>query len=218
MTTNPTALEPLKRSSARTRRRTVFVATAVALALAAALAWWLLIRDSGPTPGPLSNSEAASITVKRHVGQPFGFGMAVAVNHGDQPAVLRSIRLVNPTPGLRVIDTRVSGPEREMLSLSTSSEWPSDDFTDQRPVAGFHVAPVDEYDGERGVELLFGLQADRVGRYDARAVAVEYTVGDTEHLAYIRQGIRVCVIPASERIGGGDCPALTGLNGPIVED
>lgn len=219
MTTSPTAPSPPTPPPARKRRRFALVAgVAVGLALAAALAWWLLSRDSGPSPGPLTTPEMTEITLRRHPGQQFGFGLAVAYNNGEKPAVLRSLGLIDPTPGLRVVGTRVAGPERELLALGSTSEWPSDEFTDQRPVRGFAVAPISEPDGERGVELLLGLRADKLGRYETSGVVVDYTVGDTEHRAYIRNGLSVCVIPASERIEDESCPFSDEVASPTAKD
>ncbi len=137
-------------------------------------------------------------------------------NSGSVPVVLTRIRLVDPTPGLEVVGTAVGGPDRELLTLDRAPDWPSKAFTDQHAVAGFVVAPSSLPDGERGVELLFGLRAARPGSYQARAIAVEYAVGEEEHVAYVRRGVNVCVSSEdSEPVS--DCALPSGMNDPIDE-
>lgn len=80
------------------------------------------------------------------------------------------------------------------------------------PVRGFEVAPQSETAGERGVELVLALQADKPGRYEFKAIAVEYTVDGTRHRATIRNGIGVCVTAPGEPTVRG-CKAPHGLSG-----
>lgn len=182
----------------------------VAVALVAAAGAWFVLRGDGePTPGPLTSPDATSGGFGRTAGRPFGFGLAVAWNTGDRPAVLERIEPVDMTSGLRVLDTRASGPDRDSLSVAATRQWPSDEFTDLHPVKGFEVAPHTSAAGERGVELVFGLQADKPGRYEMVAVAVEYTVAGKRHRAIIRNGIAVCVTPPGEpTIRGCDTPRI----------
>jgi hypothetical protein len=201
-----------------TRLRRGLVAAA-ALVIVAAAAWWLVMRDGSPSPGPLKPDESGSIgiTAWQHPGD-FGFGHPIVVNTGDKPAILTRIRLVAPSAGLEVISAQVAGSKRKFGGTSYTHEWPSKAFDDLHPVSGFSVAPDSQPGSDRGVELVFGLRAKKVGNYEADAVAVEYTVDGTEHRAYLPIAVKFCVVPASAPINGegnGDCGVPSGLNQPI---
>jgi hypothetical protein len=183
--------------------------------LVGAAVWVLFVRDQHPSPGPLESPEMVSIGIRQHPGDAFGYGLGLVYNHGDRPASLQRIRLIKAAPELEVLATRVGGPDRDLLGLTSSLTWPTDEFTDLRPVAGFTLAPKSQPQGERGAELIFGLRApQRPGRYEAKAIAVEYTVDGTEHVFYLRAGIRVCVVAPSEPVEG-PCGTVRGMDDPI---
>jgi hypothetical protein len=168
---------------------------AVVLALTVvALLVWLGYRSVGPlTPGPLDNDVAESLGIQRRVGETFTYGMPVVINKGDEPAVLERIEPVDPTPGLRVVATRMNGSERKYFYFA-SGRWPDPArYTDLHPVRGFVVHPESVEGWERGAELIFALRADEPGRYVFKAVAVEYRVGSREHRAVLDIGLGVCV-------------------------
>jgi hypothetical protein len=172
------------------------------LAIAVGL-WWIAIRDA--PPGPLANDISESIGIKRQPDEVWTYGLPLAYNTGEKPAVLTRIWLVDPTPGLRVLTTRVAGPDRKRLYVASDPKWPSDGITDLRPVDGFQVAPRSTPDGDRGVELVFAVRADKPGRFVARAVGVDYTVDGDQHRLYLSYGLGVCVTPASQPKPRG-CP------------
>ncbi len=205
----PAASPPQAPRRRRVGRSAVLAVLVAALALVVML-WLVFGRGGDPSPGPLSSPEASRIGIGRTAGEPFGFGLTLAWNTGDRPAVLERIEPVDPTPGLRVVATGAAGPEREFLFVASTQTWPSDEFTDLHPVRGFEVAPRASAAGERGVELVLALQADKPGRYVFKAVAVEYTVDGERHRAIIRNGIGVCVTPPGERTVRG-CDAPSGL-------
>ena len=182
----------------RPRRVRRGLAVAAGIVLVAFAAWWLLIRDATPSPGPLGSNELGvsdGISTYKLVGE-FGFGQASVVNRGTAPAVLDRIRLVNASPGLEVFVTRVAGLKRSTGGTSFSDRWPSPkDFEDLHPVAGFSVPPSTEPGADRGVELVFGLRTRKPGVYETQAVAVEYSVAGEEHLAYVPIATRICVVP-----------------------
>lgn len=167
---------------------------ALAIAVALALVGWWGYREYGPTtPGPLARDVAESLGIQRRVGETFTFGMPVVTNSGDDPAVLERIEPVDPTPGLHLLHTRVSGLNRKFHSFA-SGRWPDPSrFTDLHPVRGFVVHPRDVRGWERGAELIFVMRADKPGRYKFKAVAVEYRVGSREHRAILDIGLGVCV-------------------------
>jgi hypothetical protein len=195
----------------RRPRTLAVIAAAVAFAAAALFLAVVLLGDDGePSPGPLGTDEVQSSGFSHEVGRDFTFGLPVAFNRGDEPAVLERISLIDPTPGLKVIATRVAGPDRRIFFFAAEPYWPPREITDLHPVRGFEVAPQDEPDGDRGVELVFGARADQPGRYRTHGVRIDYRVGDTEHRATLRNVFRVCVLPEGVPVdvpGGRRCPA-----------
>jgi hypothetical protein len=168
-------------------------ALAIGVVAVALVAWLAFLSVRPPTPGPLDNDAAESLGLQRRVGQTFTYGLPVVINTGDEPAVIDRIEPVDPTPGLRVVDTRMNGSERKYFFFA-SGDWPDPTrYTDLHPVPGFVVHPETAKGWERGAELIFALRADKPGRYVFRAVAVEYRVGGDEHRAVLDIGLGVCV-------------------------
>jgi hypothetical protein len=168
---------------------------AVALGVAGvAVLAWLGHRSLGPpTPGPLARDVGESLGIQRRIGETFTYGLPVVINSGDEPAVIERIEPVDPTPGLRVVQTRIAGAKRKYF-LFASGSWPDPSrFTDLHPVPGFVVHPEYVAGWERGAELIFVMRADEPGRYVFKAVAVEYRVGGREHRAVLDVGLGVCV-------------------------
>jgi hypothetical protein len=136
----------------RRARTLAVIAAAVAFAAAALFLAVVLLGDDGePSPGPLRTDEVPSSGFSHEVGRDFTFGLPVAFNRGGEPAVLERISLIDPTPGLKVIATRVAGPDRRMFFFAAEPYWPPREITHLHPVRGFEVAPQDESDGDRGV-------------------------------------------------------------------
>jgi hypothetical protein len=173
-------------------RRLAAVAVGVAVV---ALVVWLGYRSvRAPTPGPLANDDVAeSLGIQRRVGELFTYGLPVVINSGDEPAMLERIEPVDPTPGLHLIHTRISGSNRKHYFFASGS-WPDPSrFTDLHPVRGFVVHPAEDAGWDRGAELIFVLRADSPGRYKFKAVAVDYRVGGNEHRAILDIGLGVCI-------------------------
>jgi hypothetical protein len=166
---------------------------AIGVAVAALLGWWAYRSYGPPTPGPLASDVAESLGIQRRVGETFTYGLPVVVNAGDEPAVLERIAPVDPTPGLELLHTRISGSDRKFRSFA-SGRWPDPSrFTDLHPVRGFVVHPEHVRGWDRGAELIFVMRAGSPGRYKFKAVAVEYRVGSREHRAVLDIGLGVCV-------------------------
>jgi hypothetical protein len=161
--------------------------------VAAVLGWVAYLSLRPPTPGPLASDVAESLGIQRRVGETFTYGLPVVINAGDEPAVLSRIEPVDPTPGLRLLHTRIAGSKRTYFFFA-SGRWPDPSrFTDLHPVSGFVVHPKHVKGWERGAELIFVMRADDPGRYEFDAVAVDYRVGDNEHRAVLEIGLGVCV-------------------------
>lgn len=168
-------------------------ALTLGVVVVALLAWLAYRSVRPPTPGPLASDVAESLGIQRRVGETFTYGLPVVFNSGNEPAVLARIEPVDPTPGLRVVETRIGGSEREFFAFA-SGRWPDAElFTDLHSVPGFVVHPENVEGWERGVQLIFVLRADSPGRYKFKAVAVEYRVGGNEHRAVLDVGLGVCV-------------------------
>jgi hypothetical protein len=186
---------------------------AIAVVAVALIAWLGFLSVRPPTAGPLDNDVAESLGLQRRVGQTFAYGLPVVINSGDEPAVIDRIEPVDPTPGLRVVETRMNGSERKYFYFASGS-WPDPTlYTDLHPVPGFVVHPETVTGWERGAELIFALRADEPGRYVFRAVAVEYRVGGTEHRAVLDIGLGVCVTKGrrmpSQRCNNPPDPGVT---------
>lgn len=168
---------------------------AVALGVASVvLLAWLGYRAFGPpTPGPLARDVGESLGIQRRIGETFAYGLPVVINSGDEPAVIESIEPVDPTPGLRVVQTRISGSKRKHYFFASGRWLDRSLFTDLHPVSGFVVHPENVTGWERGAELIFALRADEPGRYVFKAVAIDYHVGGREHRAVLDIGLGVCV-------------------------
>jgi hypothetical protein len=195
------------RTPARSRVPLALAAPLVAGAAAVVLAVVLLAGDGEPSAGPLGSDEVQGLGAPQEAGRTFTFGLPVAYNEGDEPAELERISLLDPTPGLKVVGTRVAGADRRLLYQSGDPNWPSRRITDQHPVNGFEVAPQDTPEGRRGVELVFGLRADRPGRYRTEGVQIDYRVGDTRHRSTMLIALRLCVPPRGATAEGRRCPA-----------
>jgi hypothetical protein len=178
------------------------------------LAWLALHELRAPSQGPLGTPVAESLGIQRRVGETFAYGLPVVFNSGDEPAVLARIDLVDATPGLQVVATRMSGSERKFYSFASGRWLDRELFTDLHPVSGFVVHPTSVKGWERGAELIFALRADDPGRYVFKAVAIDYRVGGSEHRAVLDAGLGLCVTrKAHERVPETcDEPPTTGLD------
>jgi hypothetical protein len=191
------------------QRRRALAALAVLLALAAAGAGArLLLSDAGqPSLGPLTTHTTDSVAFGQPAGVTFAWGVPVVFNPGDEPAVLDRVTLLDATPGLRVLKVDVGGPNRKYLFSGQAYKWPDpENFTDLHPVSGMRVHPADTKPGERGVELVFVMQADEPGQYRATHIAADYHIGDTKHRTTIRSGLNVEDRPDIARHGSAAMP------------
>jgi hypothetical protein len=193
-------------STAERSRGTVALLSALVAAALVAVGVAVLGGDDEPSAGPLGSDDAQGLGFAQEVGRELTFGLPVAFNRGDKPAVLDRLSLVRVTPGLHLFATRVAGPRRRLLFQANDSRWPSPSVTDQHPARGYQVAPQARPEGKRGVELLLGLRADKLGRYTAGGVQVDYHVGDTAHRSVLRSALRVCTVRKGVRPERHECP------------
>lgn len=186
----------------RLTRRVALIAAAGALVVGVGI-WWIA-RSSGPSQGgPLENPEVTASGLRQHPGDLIGYGVPMAWNDGDEPVTLESARLINPTSGMQVVHTYASPPDRKKNGIAYSETWPSDEFSDLRPVAGLSVPPRSTPAGEKGVMIVFALKLpDRAGDFQHDGVEVAYRAGGKDYVTTIRTSMRVCVVPESEDLQG----------------
>ncbi len=200
MTSPTTVPKPL--SPPRPARWGLRLVIVVAVAAIAAAIWFAVTHPWGTQPGPLGNGGLReSVANPRTTGHVWVFGQPVAYNDAAKPAVLQKIALVKPYPGIHVVGTYVSGPKRKMLSLDGWNDWPTKEYQDVHPVAGFRVAPRKLPAGDRGVELIFVLRIDKPGRYEAPGVVVDYTVDGKHYRRYLGIGVAACVSKPRKKDG-----------------
>jgi hypothetical protein len=177
------------------RRRALVAAVAL---VAAAVAAALLVRGGALGNGPLGNKDVFSASGSVRFGKLAATGAPTAFNYGDETAVLERIALVNPPPGIHVVQTRVAGPRRGATPAMTA--WPDRDFRDLHPVDGYRLAPADTQAGRDGVALLFVMNIKTPGRHAVPAVDVSYHIGDTRYRARIRNAFAVCSYTGPKRV------------------
>src|SRR4051794_17025511 len=125
--TETTATPPRRR---RLTRRSM-IPSAAALAAAAAGVVFFLLRPSGPAQGgPLENPEVTAAGLRQHPGDTIGYGVPMAWNEGKELVTLKSVQLINPTPGMQIVETFASPPDRERNGIAFSETWPSDEYSD----------------------------------------------------------------------------------------
>ena len=190
----PRPLPPPKRLS---RRQWLTGTAAVVLAAVVAFGVWRIgIRD--PPPGPLDEDTGEWVGIGKPAGVEWGYGQAVIYNRSTRKVVLERISLIDPTPGLEVLSASVAGADRRSFSQATWTERPAD-VDDIHAVAGFEVTPVDQPGGERGVELIFQLRADRPGDYTSSGITIDYTVDGDDRRSVIRSGLGACITESGRR-------------------
>jgi hypothetical protein len=126
----------------------------------------------------------------------------MAWNDGQTPVTLKSARLIDPTPGMEVVDTLVSPADRRKNGIAFSETWPSDEYSDLRPVAGTTLAPRSTPQGDRGVQFVFALRFPNLGDYQHGGVEVEYTADGKDYVMKIQTSMRICVVPKPEDLRG----------------
>jgi hypothetical protein len=185
----------------RPTRRWLLLA-GVGVVLVAAGIVLALVLAGGDDGGPVRGTDRNGLSFPRRAGTTFTSGLPVVSNTADEEAVLRRATLASPTPGLVTRAARVGGPRRILGAVPGDDRWPPAmaRLLDMRPLAGFRLAPKDRPEGRMGAALLFALRAARPGRYTARGVKLEYTVGDHRYTQLVPTALAVCVGPARGRL------------------
>ena len=171
------------------RARSVVIALAVVAVASVVVARWAGSPTAGPLSCPDCGREGVRFSVE--VSEPFTWGMVPLMNGGDKPAVIDSVRLVNPTPGLEV--TSVYGVSKGVREAFSRVD-PNRTFGSRlQPLEGFVVpGPAD---GQYTIAI--GLNAPRLGAYRVSAVDVSYHVGSTSYVWRADELLTVCAIASS---------------------
>lgn len=168
--------------------------------------------DSG---GPLVDPAGSAWTTYGVVGEPFLHGQSEIYDDGKTPVPLEGVELINPTPGLRVISTRVSGyrrgdstPTAGPVKFYTGADAP----TDLHPLKGYEVLPRTTRLGKRGVRVVIYMKVDRPGRYKYDGFQIVYrTRGGALKRDRIRNAFAICVGNDYDTVSKGNTCARAGI-------
>jgi hypothetical protein len=175
-----------------------------------AVAGMLVVRGSGDGPksgGPLAEAlPANAVTFSVNARDRFTYGGVQLRNAGDAAVTIVGIRLVDATPGLRVVQASALPIADTAGGLWFSYERfppPGLPVEKLQPLAGFELRPgVGTYSA--GVQVLLVLTVPGDGTHEFHSVAVDYRVGGERYVALYPFAMRVCA-PSMEL---GQCPEL----------
>ena len=189
----------------RPRKLTAFAGGAVLLIAVTVAAVWLVLPEVRTTPGPVDTRGVQGSGFAIKVGERGSWGKTVIYNDSDAEVVLDAIRPLDVPAGLDVQEVLIAGPDRKLLYLSGSREWPVADLTDLGPVAGARIAPSSTPRGDRGAEIVLVLRARAPGRYVLSKLEVSYRQGRKQHRRVVSGILALC---AREQLTDDalDCP------------
>lgn len=152
------------------------------------------------TPAALRARPPDLLGFSVHPRRPFTYGEAILYNRTREPVKLESLRLVDASPGLRLLQADALGPSRtfdgeHLISDSGGPGWPSPSWKRIRPLRPLrgHSVPSDHTNkGRRGVELWLKLQVPKNGAYRVRHFEVTYDVGGTTHSLVFPDTLLAC--------------------------
>jgi len=185
----------------RQHRWPVIVATSLALLAIVGTALFLSDRRSAantPAPGPIHWGFPSGVSGWALPHQPFYFGGAAVVNHdpAGRPAVLQGVDLLNPSPGLKILDAYTTRPNIETVTATDESMPPRAGET-LHPFQGARVpaSPAEAKDPTAfGISLVLSGPADqRTHSFDG--IVLRYKVGDEQYQVTMYQQARFCVTP-----------------------
>ena len=199
--------------------RRVFVTltlTGAMIALGLGAAEFSLSREHvGPSAdGPLGTNAPDLGTNSVPIRRSFSYGMAIVYNHSSSRMTLRSVRLVDATPGMKLVKAFALGPHRyqgdHRINLWSGDDgWPSALRNPPRPLRPLRGHPVPRQgrpEARWGTELYLKLRVAHAGRFQFRHLRVRYRVRDHPYVAVIEHPFRSCGRPDPDQI----CP-IAGL-------
>lgn len=160
-----------------------------------------------PPPGTRASSAGSRIVPFR---KPFTFSEIIVWNHGERPVVLDSIELVEASDQIEIVGALAAlrqGQPRDWIG--GTYRFPPRYPFEMHPLQGFVVPPASTPEGERGVQIIIGLAAQRGSEGYFRGVAINYHVGEVAYRYVDRTGFRACAGPALFRGQNPlPCPAV----------
>jgi hypothetical protein len=167
--------------------------------------------NSGEAEGPLRQrgagtvAEAGAFAV--NVGEPQTFGEAAVLNFGDEPARLDSVEMVDPSQGIAITGAMAAIRDGEPpYNPGGYAFWPPPSTLNAKPLSGFTVPPRSEL-GDRGVQILLGLELSRGDRATFRALAINYHVGEERFQYVFPYAVALCARQEAILEDPGRCPA-----------
>jgi hypothetical protein len=179
------------------KRRTVLGGVAGAALITAGIAY--SVAGGGPAAnGPVEAGLPGGYGQALDPGEAYSAGHVLLENHGDDPAVVESVRLVGmkgPMEFLGVRTRPVPGPDAEGTFVGVPG-FPPEGFQ-TKPLAEQNVVPVPtEFTEEGGpaqvLELALGVRSTGAGVGRAWGVEVAYRVGDKRYKEKIQARIYLC--------------------------
>lgn len=132
------------------------------------------------------------------VASPFGWAVEVR-NESSSPAVVDGYKLVNSTPGLKIvaaagIETGTTAPQGLLMSglTPTVSATVESTLADRRLV-GWSIDPSPAPGSAIRQSLVFVLEAPTPGDYSINSVVVAYHVANRQYRSQIPASFDVCV-------------------------
>jgi hypothetical protein len=147
----------------------------------------------GGSGGPLECTDCTwggtALSVRPH--SSVSFGVIYVRNHGDSVATLDGVRLLEPSPGIRLQGMELVEPDGTGVPATERGWPPKHPGGTVRRVRGYRLPPAGG--DRRAVAVLLGVAAgERSTMF--RGAVVSYHVGDKAYEAVYRERLRLCVV------------------------
>ena len=150
--------------------------------------------------GPLGTNAPDLAKNSVPIRRSFSYGMAIVYNRSSTTMILRSVHLVDETPGLKLVGAFALGPHRyqgdHRINLWSGDDgWPSVLDHPPRPLRPLRGHPVPRHgrpEGRWGTELYLKLRVAHSGRFEFRHLRVRYRAGDQPYVAVIKHPFVAC--------------------------
>lgn len=156
--------------------------------------FWLDTRPSDQGNSRIGARSAAGLTAGELI-----YTSISMRNQWSELALVESVRLVQATPGLRLVEARLARPglQPEIAALAAGT---GPDVDRLRLGADYEAlpAPLGGYDPDNNRPLTLVVTVLEPGEYSYEAVAVDYRAGHLSFTALVHQALTVCVGPLPE--------------------
>jgi hypothetical protein len=176
-----------------TSSRQTWLGCAAAIALvASAIA---VVRHGGAHPVLASVEPGVGVGIPNDVGRDTTYGEIGLVAPDGQDVTLQSATLVplQREGGMQVVEVVVAEPSRGRVRVSSGDGFPAVDLEGKtRQLRGAHVPRPGDKDWELGVELVFGLRAQRVGHWSFSGVELTYVADGHRGSQFVAAPLSFC--------------------------